>query len=62
MSYLIRCDVCGREIAEEDHDCTLRIEAYFENSDNHAYTRHVCQRCSADFERFMSVLQKRKEE
>ena len=62
MSYLIRCDVCGRVIAKEDNECTLRIEAYVENSDYLAYTRHVCQRCSADLERFMNVLQKRKEE
>lgn len=62
MSYLIRCDVCGKEFCEDDNETNYRVEVYFESSNYHAYTRHICDGCYPDFERFIDVLRKRKEE
>lgn len=62
MSYLIRCDICGKEIDDERN--VRRIEIRFETTDQivHDGIKHVCTDCIDDFRRFLSVLEKRKEE
>lgn len=62
MSYLIRCDICGKE-TDNDRD-VRRIEIRFETTDSivEGGVRHVCTDCLDDFRRMISVLEKRKEE
>lgn len=62
MSYLIRCDICGKEIADTSY--VRRIEIRFETTDviMGDGVRHVCVDCLDDFRRILSVLEKRKEE
>lgn len=64
MSYLIRCDVCGKEFRENEDEVRYRLEVFREQLDLTAKqnTRHVCKACYPEFERFISVLSKRKEE
>lgn len=62
MSYLTKCDICGKETTD-DRD-VFRIEIRFESTDSivHDGVKHVCNDCIGDFRELLSVLQKRKEE
>lgn len=56
MSYLIRCDMCGKELAHDNSmNGAYRIEVSFEPNDFHMYTKHLCGDCLIDFERFLNI-------
>ncbi len=44
MSYLIRCDVCGKEISKDKESTYYRVEVILGDTD-HYYTRHICKEC-----------------
>jgi len=58
MSYLIRCDVCGKEILSKQD--AYRITIRFEATDDviRDGVKHVCGNCINDFNRALNVSQK----
>ena len=61
MSYLIRCDVCGKEMSDRD-SWIYRFDICFERTDQEVETLHTCRDCYKELKRFMGVLEKVKEE
>ena len=57
MSYLIRCDVCGKEIPRNNEDAYYRVEVILGDTEQY-YTRHVCNACYPRFEEIINFRER----